>query len=63
MLANFVHLYLYLVKITINIDVQNLPTKKHRVVEWINNSVNILPTRTHFRRKDTHTEGEIMEKN
>ena len=62
MLANFLHLYLYLAIITINIDVQNLPTKKHRVVEWINNSVNICRQDSLQKKGYTQTEGEIMEK-
>ena len=43
----------YLAKITINMNALNLPTKRHRMVEWISSSINIFPTRTHFRRKDT----------
>ena len=63
MLANSVHLYLYLVIITINRDVLNLPTKKHRA-GWMDKQFcqYIAHKNSLQKKRYTQTEGEIMGK-
>ena len=54
----------YIAIITSNVNGLNVPTKKHRLAEQIQNQdpYTCCPQETHFRPKDIQTESERMEK-
>ena len=54
----------YISMITLNVNGLNLPTKRHRLAEWLQKQDPYIfyLQETHFRLQDTQTKSERMEK-